>query len=935
MGRPRTGRMHHVTGMAPRADPSPPLRGRTDELRLLDQLCEKVRAGESGTFVIRGEAGVGKTALLRYVTERAARDFRVAETAGVESEMELPYAGLHQLCFRMLDGLESLPESQRLALSCALGLSGESAPDRFLVGLAALSLLAHVAEDRPLLCVIDDAQWLDDASALVLGFVARRLAAESVAMLFAARDWGDPRPLAGLAELRIGGLSNADARALLATVVPGRLDERVRDRIIAETLGNPLALLELPRGMTPGELAGGFGVPGVGGLPAHIEDHYLRRTGTLPAATQRLMLLAAADAVGDATTVWRAAAALGITVNAAAPAADEQLLEIGRSVRFRHPLVRSAVYRSASVADRRAAHGALAAATDRATDPDRCAWHRAHAAPEPDEEIASELEQCADRAQSRGGSAAAAALMERSASLTPEAAARVERRLAAAQFNLEAGAFDAALGLLTAAESETSDELLHARIELLRGLVASSSNAGSDAPLLLLKAAKRLEPIDISLARQTYLDAWGAALFAGHLASPGGNVVEVSRAARVAPRPTGPAWPFDALLDGLATLITDSRNAAAPILRRALDQLFTDDVTAADWLHWGVLAASASVTIWDFEAWNAASGRQLELAREVGALAMLSLALNGQAMTATWRGDLDGAAALIAEDDAIKQAIGAHIAPYGALLLAAYKGRAAESDALVAATIEDSVLRGEGIAVDTARWTSAILNNSVGRYEHALAMASPASPDSPSLYISTWMLTERIEAAVRCGQPIVAAAALHDFVDSANPGETDWGLAVEARSRAMLAEAKSAEILYRESIERFGRTEIRTELARSHLVYGEWLRRENRRVDARAHLRAAHEMFVEMSANGFAERARRELAATGETVRRRRDDTRTDLTPQEEHIARLARDGRTNPEIAAELYISARTVEWHLRKVFTKLGITSRKGLKTVLPTRG
>ena len=758
------------------------MRGRNNERRVLDGLREDVQAGQSATLVVRGEAGVGKTVLLRYLAERAAMAFRVAEVAAVESEMELAYAGLHQLCAPMSDEFDALPEPQRLALSVAFGLSDGKAPDRFLVGLATLSLLAQVAENRPLMCLIDDAQWLDDASGQVLGFVARRLAAESVAMVFAVRDGRDDSPFVGLPDLPVAGVSEADARALLATVVPGRLDQRVRDRIVAETRGNPLALLELPRGMSSAELAGGFGLPDAGGVPAQIEDHYLRRIRVLPEQTQRLMLLAAADAVGDAATVWRAARTLGIGMDAAAPAASEQLLEIAGRARFRHPLVRSAVYHAASATERRAVHGALAAATDPETDSDRRAWHRAHAASGPDGEIAAELERCAGRSQARGGLAAAAALLERSANLTPEPAVRVERSLAAAQCNLQAGAFEAALGLLAGAESEAIDEFTRSRVELLRGLVASASNVGSEAPLQLLKAAKRLEPLDVVLARRTYLDAWGAALFAGHLASPGGDLSEVSRAARAAPQPQAPMGPFDEMLTGLATLITESRTAAAPILRRAVRALLTGEVSAEDWMHWGVLASSAAVTLWDFESWSATSGRQIDLAREFGALAMLSIALNGQAMIAAWGGDFEVAAALVAEDDAIKQATGTQIAPYGAMLLAAYQGRIAEGSTLVAATIEDSVDRGEGLGVDLARWAGAILNNSVSRYADALAVASPASSETPGLYISTWMLPERIEAAVRCGRPEFAAAALEEFRETANPGDSDWGLGIEARS---------------------------------------------------------------------------------------------------------------------------------------------------------
>jgi DNA-binding CsgD family transcriptional regulator len=915
-------------------DSAQPLRGRDGERAFLDRLRDDVRDGQSATLVLRGEAGVGKTALLQYVVERAAPDFRVVGVAGLESEMELAYAGLHQLCLPMLGELDGLPVPQRSALSVALGMSGGIQPDRFLVGLATLNLLAQAAEQRPLLCVVDDAQWLDDVSGQVLGFVARRLAAESVAMIFAVREWRDHRPFVGMHEIVIGGLNDADARALLATVVPVRLDERVRDRIIAETGGNPLALLELPRGLSTAELAGGFALPDAGGVAAQIEDVYSKRMRGLPAQTQQLMLLAAADAVGEPTTVWLAAEILGIPVDAAVPAANEELLEIGTRVRFRHPLVRSAAYRSVSPDERRAAHRALAAAIDPETDPERRAWHRAHAAGGPDDEVASELEHCAGVAQTRGGFAAAAALLEWAADLTPGSTARVERRLAAAQAKLQAGAFDAARALLTEAESEAGEEVIRARIELLRGAVAAASNAGGEAPLRLLNAARRLQPVDLVLARRTYLDAWGAALFAGHLAAPGGDLVEVSRAALAAPRPPDSMGPFDEMLDGLATLIIEDRATAAPLLQSAVSALLSTDVPAADWLHWGVLASASAVTLWDFESWYATSSRQCDLARDLGALAMLSIALNGQAMIAAWSGDFEVAAAVVAEDNAIKQAIGSQLAPYGAMLVAAYQGRTEEASTLIATTLADSVARGEGLGVDLARWTAAILNNGVGSYAAALEMASPASTEIPGLYISTWMLPERIEAAVRCEQPDVAAAALEEFLDSANSSLSDWGLGVEARSRALLGNGATAESLYREAIDRLGRTQIRTELARAHLLFGEWLRRENRRDDAREQLRTAHDMFVLMAADGFANRTRRELVAAGDHSRLRHVESRDELTEQEAHIARLARDGRTNPEIAAELYISARTVEWHLRKVFVKLGISSRRSLKEAMPGR-
>lgn len=914
--------------------------GRDEERRTLDTLCENVRAGQSAAIVIRGEAGIGKTALLRYVAERAAPHFQVAELGGVESEMELAYAGLHQLCSRLPVSLQTLSEPQRSALSVALGLSDGSPPDRFLVGLAMLSLLAAQAERRPLICVIDDAQWLDDASCEVLGFVARRLVAESVAIVFGLREpnvRGDTREntwFAHLAELPVKGVTAKDARTILRTVVPGRLDEGVRERLVAETGGNPLALLELPRGMSTAELAGGFGLPNAGGVAAQVEAHYLRRIRSLPPPTQRLMLLAAADAVGDARTVWRAATTLGITSDDASPAALERLLKINTTVHFHHPLVRSAVYRSAQDSDRRAVHEALAAATDPVQDPDRRAWHRAHATSGSNDDVAEDLERCAGRAHARGGFASAAALLERSASLTSDVSLRAERRLTAAQSKLRAGLFDSALGLLALADSEIPDGFVGARVEMLRGQIASASNAGGQAPLQLLNAAKRLEPVNPSLARRTYADAWGAAMFAGHLAWPGGDLVAVSRAARAAPRPDAPRDPFGHVLDGLALLVTDGRATAEPELRAALGALLASDLPAEHWLQWGARAMSAAAALWDFERWLVLSDRIAGLGRELGALSSLPSPLSALALIETWRGDFEKASLLVAEHHATTRATGTRIAPYGAMLLAAYRGDEVYANALITATIEDSMHRGEGLGLAFAQWAAAILNNGVGHYGEALSRAVSVTGQTPGLLVSTWMLPELVEAAVRSGHLETATTAFEEFQRVANTGSSDWGHGIASRSQALLADGVTAEGLYRESIEFLGRTEIRVELARAHLVFGEWLRRENRRVDARDQLRTAHDMFLAMPADGFAERARRELLATGERVRARRHASNSDLTPQELHVALLAREGRTNPEIAVELFISARTVEYHLGKVFAKLGITSRRELRKSLPER-
>jgi DNA-binding CsgD family transcriptional regulator len=905
--------------------------GRASERELLDRLLENVRGGQSAVLVIRGEAGVGKTALLHYCA-RQASGFRVAKVAGVESEMELPFAGLHQLCAPMLGRLDALPEPQRAALCVALGLSSGAAPDRFLVALAALSLLAEAAAERPLLCLVDDAQSLDAASAQVLGFVARRLLAESVAIVFAMRDPTDERELTGLPELVLGGLPDQDARALLATVIPGGLDERVRDRLLTETRGNPLAILELPRGLATTQVPGWFTPLGTDALSGRIEKSFLHRLEALPEQARLLLLLAAAEPVDDPLLVWRAAERLGIAPSAAAAQETEGLLAIDERVTFPHPLVRSAVYRSASPHERRAVHLALAEVTDAEVDADRRAWHLAAAAPGPDEEVASELERSAGRARARGGLAAAAAFLRRAAALTRDPERRVERALAAAHASLHAGAFDAALGLLAAAETAVLDELQRVRVEVLRGQIASAS-AGTEAPAQLLKAAKRLEPLDLDLARETYLDAWGAALFAGSLASAG-NLLDVSRAARSAPRPPHPPRPSDLLLDGLAQLITEGRTAAAPTLRRAVSAFRDGEISVEKGLQWGVLASSAAVELWDFDSWDVVITRQMRLARDAGALAPLSIALNGEGIVVAWRSDLAAAARVIVEADAVTHATGTRIAPYGAMLLAALRGREAEACALIETTIEDATAGGEGLAVQYAHWTTAVLYNGLGRYDDALAAARRASDVSPELFISGWALPELIEAAIRRGNRELAHAALERLVESANAGATDWGLGMAARSRALLSEGEVAEARYREAIDRLSRTRLRPELARARLLYGEWLRREGRRVDAREQLRTAHQMLAAIGMEAFAERARRELVASGEKVRKRTVETRDELTAQEQQIARLARDGLSNPEIGARLFLSPRTVEWHLKKVFTKLGITSRMSLHDALPSQ-
>jgi len=898
----------------------------------LERLLDDVRAGRSGALVIRGEPGVGKTALLQFALESGS-DLRVARAVGVESEMELAYAALHQLCAPMLDRLEGLPAPQRDALRTVFGLTAGGAPDRFLVGLAALGLLSEVAEEQPLLCVVDDAQWLDRASAQALAFVARRLLAESVGLVFATREPSEE--FGRLPELVVGGLRDGDARKLLGSVLRGPLDERVRERIVAETRGNPLALLELPRGLTHAELAGGFGLPDAVPLSGRIEDSFRRRVEALPDESQRLLLVAAVEPVGEPLSVWRAAERLGIGVHAAAPAAAAGLLEFGAHIRFRHPLVRSAVYRAASAEERRTVHRALAQATDPKVDPDRHAWHRARAAPGADEDVAAELEQSAGRAQARGGLAAAAAFLERAAALTPDPARRVGRALAAARAKHQAGAPDAALSLLASAEAGPVDELQRARADLLRAQIAFAMSRGSDAPPLLLNAARRLEPLDARLARETYLDALIAAVSAHRLAS-GGGALEVAEAARAAGYTRSPAQPArapDLLLDGWVLLITEGYAAATPTLARALSAFRSgESVSKDEEIRWLWFACHTAYELWDDETWHELSIRQVQLARAVGALAELPVALNSLAGASLFAGDFAAAETQVEEAEAVTEVTGHGLAPYGRLLLAAGQGREAAASELIESSMEEVVHRGEGLGLTAINWAAALFYNGLGRYADALAAAQKATEHPRDM---ARVLPELIEAAARSGNPEDAADALERLSETTRTSGSDWGLGIEARSAALVSEGDAAEGLYREAIDRLGRTRMRVELARAHLLYGESLRRRRRRLDAREQLRTAHEMFTAMGFEAFADRAARELLATGETARKRTVETERQLTAQEAQIARLARDGLSNPDIGARLFISPRTVEYHLRKVFTKLDISSRKELDDALGDAG
>ena len=907
----------------------PDLIGRGGECEVLDRLLAGARAGEGRVLVLRGEAGIGKTALLDYLAARAS-GCRVARAAGVESERELAYAGLHQLCAPFLDRLDHLPVPQREALATAFGLSAGARPNRFLVGLAVLTLLAEVAEEQPLVCLVDDAQWLDRMSAQIHAFVARRLLAERIAFVVAVRESGDETELSGLPELYVRGLGESDARTLLASVVKGPVDIRVRDRIVAETSGNPLALLELPRAWTTAELAEGFEQPGAVSLAGRIEQGFLRQLDPLPADTRRLLLTAAAEPLGDPTLLWRAAGELGLGADPATSAEATGLIEFGPRIRFRHPLVRSAVYRSASARERQEVHRVLAEVTDPALDPDRRAWHRAQATVLPDEEVAADLDRSAGRAQARGGRVAAAAFLEHAATLTPEPARRADRELAAAQAKRDAGAFEGALALLVAIEAGPPDAVRGAEVERLRGLIAFDQRQGSDAARLLLCAAGSLAPLDTDRARETYLEALGAAIWASGPDEIG--LVAAAEAAHAAPPAGVPPRAADLVLDALATRLTEGYVAAAPLLIRAIEavrdlDVGTEDVGQLLWLLGNRAGGTLATDVLDFDSGRALAVRQVQLARDTGALVQLQFALNFLANHELLAGDLTAAEALIEEDRLVAEVTGGPPVGFTAILLAACRGRETPASELIATAAHQAAARGQGRVVTFADYASSLLYNGLGRHDAARDAARRVF-EADAVGHQTLATAELAEAASRTGDEPLLAAAIARTSERARATPSGWLLGIDARLRALGSTGDAADRLYRESIDCLIGTPLRVDLARSRLLYGEWLRREGRRVDAREQLRAAHDLLGAMGLEAFAERARRELLATGETARKRVVETTDDLTAQELQIARLARDGFSNPEIGTRLFISPRTVEWHLRKIFTKLGISSRKQLR-------
>ncbi|UED88013.1 ATP-binding protein [Streptomyces profundus] len=877
--------------------------GRRELRQRIEELTRSAFTGQGGALVLEGEAGIGKSALLACAQD-AAPGFRTVRTSGSEFEQELPYSALHQMCVPMLKYLAELPERHRDALRVAFGLA-EGTPDPFRIGLAVLGLVTAAARERPLLCLIDDAQWVDSASARAMVFLARRVAADPVAMIFAVRSTRAADGLGELPRLPVRGLSDADAKVLLATRCPFPLDDQVRDRLVAEAHGNPLALLELPR-------AGGFVPPDTSSVPTRIEHGFQARLAGLSAEARLLLLVASADLTGDPGLLWTAARHLGLDVAPASAEADATgLVEFGTRIRFSHPLARSAVYRAVEAGERRAAHAALAAVTDPVTAPDRRAWHRAQASPGPDDDIADELERCATRAQARGGVAAEAAFLERSVALSLAPTRRIERTLRAAQASFDAGATGKAADLLSLLGTATLGEFEHAEVDVLRGRIAFIRHCDGSGPMLMVRAAQRLASLAPDRARDCFLDAVEMSLSVGR----GGAVInQVLTAARcMAPSPSSP----DAL-DALIRLGADGHEAAVPLLRQAL-------YTMGDsfWTRRPALAMMIAVELWDLDTQGAIGAWLVKAGRASGSPLLLRLGLAQKAVEASLAGDIGQAIAITAEEAAIADATNAPPLLYHRLHLAALRGDRDEALKLGEAAAAAPTTAGPG-HVTNLHWTTAILNNGLADYPAALAAARRAT-EHGALFLTGAALPELIEAAVRCGDHTAAAGALDSLTEHTRSSGSAAGRGIAAYARGLVT---GVEDHYREAVDLLTESPLRTYLARAHLLYGEWLRRQHRRRESREHLHTAHELLSRAGAEAFARRAAAELGAIGEKVQARSEQTYEKLTMQELAVARLVAPGATSNEVAAQLYISKRTVDAHLRNIFRKLGISSRRQLK-------
>ena len=902
------------------------LYGRAPECEALGQLIANVQAGRSRVLVVRGQDGIGKTALLDHLETRGS-ECQIVRLDGIESEATCAFAALHRLCVALHGRPEQLPAPQRNALESAFGLRDCAAPDGFLTGMAVLGLLADACVGRPLICVIDDAQWLDSESAHALGLAARRLKALPAALVIAVREPSGGRDFAGIPDLPLEPLHDQDARALLDARLFGPMDPAVRDRVLAEARGNPRRLLASAGRQTAEELGGGFGLPSLEAASAPEAGGLLRALDALPRAVRRLLLIAAAEPTGSPALVWRAADLLDVARGPQTAAAGA-IADFGAFIRFRHVVGRSVAYWSASSGERREVHAALAAGIDPDADAWSHAWHRALASPAPDESVAAAIERSANGVRSRGGLQADAIFRDHAVELTPGSEHRARRALAAARVKHLSGAAESASRLLAIARAGPLDEPGHRRADMLEARLASQESYARGATRLTL-AARHLETVDPALAREGYRDALHAVLVAGRLAGEEG-LRGVAAAVLARRRTLDPPICAD-LVDAMAFLIARGPAAGAPQVRQALkvmtDAIGVTEVSRGELL----LGCRAARDLWDHATWSKLSEQLIEQARRAGALRVLPVALHDAVVARVVAGDFVGAAKKAGQAEAAVKASGAPVGPYGTLALAAWSGAHEEVERLTSAATAGLLERDEGRWISAAGWAAAVVGNSMGRYRTALTAAQRGAADPLGLGFAAWSTAELVEAAVRAGHPETVDAALGRLGEVAEGGGTDWSRGILARAQALASGEPAAEGRYREAIALLDRAALPAEAARARLLYGEWLRRRKRRTDARKQLRASYRALAEMGAAGFAARARRELAATGETIRHHVSGHGVALTTQEARIARLAADGLTNHEIGARLFLSARTVEWHLHKAYEKLRVRSRRELHGVL----
>lgn len=902
------------------------LYGRDLERASIGELLAGARSSRSAVLVICGEPGVGKSALLEHARDQAG-GMRILSGGGVESETHLPFAALHQIVRPVLRHLEDLPQPQAVALRGALGLAAGGS-DRFLVSVAALSLLAEAAERRPLLCLVDDAQWLDDASADALVFVARRLEAEAIAMLFAARE-GEIRRFEapGLPELHLGGLDLAAATVLIDRHAGVELSSEIRDRLVAETGGNPLALLELSPAVSEAQLSGTEALLAPIPVSARVEHAFLARVHRLSEESQTLLLAAAADDSGELATVLRAAAQLGAGAEALDGAEQAGLVRVrGTRLELRHPLVRSAVYQAAPLSKRQAAHRALASVLDREVDVDRRAWHRAAASVEPDPSVVEDLEQAAQRARRRSGFAAASLAFERAAALTPDEEHRARRLTAAGENAWFAGRAERALMLLQAARPLVSEPIQRADIDRFLGLIEMTRGVPADACRLLLRAATEVAPIDGERALQLLNLAGLAAAYSGDREA-GIAIAEVARGLAAGETPF--ARMLAQLLIGLGDHAKGDFASAGQKLRQALELAEELDADAAGDQPLALLfAGRAALYLGDDQAAYRTHHEAAARARASGALSIVAQILPRLATAELWAGRWPSAAANASEGLQLAREIGQHdLAAQQLVLLALIAGLRGSEDecrSLVAESRELASARGLGIVSEIANWALAGLELGLGRAEEALRRCREIS----TTMVVFWAGLDRIEAAIRAGERDTARAWLEVFEPWSESSGVAWTRAVVLHCRALLAEEESEPgRLFLTALEAHAEAGRPFEHARSQLAYGELLRRTRRRVEAREHLRAALDGFEALGATLWAERARVELRASGQTARKRDPSTRAQLTEQELQIARFVSEGRTNREVAAQLFLSPRTIDFHLRNVYKKLGISSRTAL--------